>query len=141
MHFLTHPEEIGSDGYIAFAAGLWFYMTPQSPKPSMHDVTTGFFEPNSLDIAAGYKGGFGSTTNIINGGIECGGGTNTKAENRGRYFLEFLEEFGIDTTNETDLGCATEGSFPVGGAGSANGYFQNGLDQGNNQNECKLVSW
>jgi len=46
----------------------------------MHDVITGFFEPNSLDISAGIKGEFGSTINIINGEIECGGGTNGKAE-------------------------------------------------------------
>jgi hypothetical protein len=74
----------------------------------MHDVTSGFFEPNALDSAAGIQGGFGSTINIINGGIECGGGTNTKAESRGDYYLEFLSEFGIDPTNEEDLGCATE---------------------------------
>jgi len=67
----------------------------------MHDVVTGFFEPNALDDAAGIKGGFGSTINIINGGIECGGGhSNTKAENRGRYYLEFLSEFEMDTSAE-----------------------------------------
>lgn len=92
----------------------------------MHDVVSGFFVPNAADVAAGIKGGFGSTINIINGGIECGGGSNTKAENRGTYFLEFLDEFGIDTTNEIDLGCATEGSFPTGGTGDAMGFFQNG---------------
>lgn len=46
MELLEHPEYVHQDGYTAFAAGLWFYMTPQDPKPSMHDVMTGFFTPN-----------------------------------------------------------------------------------------------
>lgn len=138
MHFLTHPELVAQDGYTAFAAGIWFYMTPQSPKPSMHDVVTGFYVPNAVDEAAGIKGGFGSTINIINGGIECGGGSNAKAENRGLAYLEFLDEFDLDP--EGDLSCANEGSFPFGGTGDADGYFQNGRDV-NNPGECELVSW
>lgn len=66
----------------------------------MHDVVSGFYDPNAADAAAGIRGGFGSTINIINGGIECGGGSNSKAESRGEYYLEFLSEFGIDTANE-----------------------------------------
>ena len=49
-------------------------MTPQSPKPSIHDVATGFMVPTAADDAAGFGAGFGVTTNIINGGQECGGG-------------------------------------------------------------------
>jgi hypothetical protein len=137
MHFLTHPELVAQDGYTAFAAGIWFYMTPQSPKPSMHDVVSGFFLPNAVDEAAGIKGGFGSTINIINGGIECGGGTNSKAEKRSTSYLHFLEEFDMDPEDETDLSCATEGSFPTGGTGDAMGYFQEGGSIG----ECELVPW
>lgn len=136
MHFLTHPELVAQDGYTAFAAGLWFYMTPQSPKPSMHDVMTGFFEPNEKDQAVGIKGAFGSTINIINGGIECGGGMNSKAKKRSTSYLHFVEEFGLDPDEETDLDCATEGSFPMGGAGDSFGYFEVGSN-----GSCKLVSW
>jgi hypothetical protein len=45
----------------------------------MHDVVSGFFAPNEVDKQNGIKGGFGTTINVINGGIECGGGTNKKA--------------------------------------------------------------
>jgi len=86
-------------------------------------------------------GGFGSTINIINGGIECGGGSNKKAENRGKYYKEFLSAFGIDPSGEQHLSCATEGSFPMGGTGEALGFFQNGQDHNDVENECKLVSW
>jgi hypothetical protein len=46
-------------------------MTPQSPKPSMHEVVVGRFVPNSVDLANNMEHGFGATISIINGGIEC----------------------------------------------------------------------
>ena len=52
----------------------------------MHDVMTGFFVPNSVDDAANIKASFGTTTNIMNGGQECGF-SSTKAISRGEYFL------------------------------------------------------
>ena len=82
MYLLENPEEAASSGYTAFSAALWFYMTPQSPKPSMHDVATGLWVPNATDINSGLKQDdgkncFGITTNIINGGLECGQGRET----------------------------------------------------------------
>ena len=47
-------------------------MTPQSPKPSIHDIASGWFVPTQNDADAGIESGFGMTTNIINGGHECG---------------------------------------------------------------------
>jgi chitinase len=96
MYLLEHPDEAASSGYVAFQAGLWFWMTPQSPKPSMHDVITGFWQPNSADRSAGMKTSnnglncFGITTNIINGGIECGNSVNKGSVNRGLYFNDWL---------------------------------------------------
>jgi len=61
-------------------------MTPQSPKPSMHDVVTKFYQPNDVDENNGIQGTFGTTTNILNGGVECNNGHNLKAEQRGEYY-------------------------------------------------------
>ena len=47
MEFLVDPGKVSRNGEIAMAAGIWFYMTPQAPKPSMHDVMSGRFIPNS----------------------------------------------------------------------------------------------
>jgi len=81
----------------------------------MHDVMTGFFEPNSIDIGANVGANFGTTTNIINGGLECGNGSS-KAVSRGVYYNEWLGFFGLPT--ETDVGCANQSSgLPSGGAG------------------------
>jgi len=49
------------------SAALWFYMNPQDPKPSMHDVITGYFVPTAADKAVNLGADFGTTTNILNG--------------------------------------------------------------------------
>lgn len=43
LRFLENPDLVHEDGYLAFASALWVYMTPEDPRPSMHDVMTGFF--------------------------------------------------------------------------------------------------
>jgi hypothetical protein len=43
---LNNPERVASEGWLAFASALWIYMTPVSPKPSMHDIVAGFWQPN-----------------------------------------------------------------------------------------------
>ena len=68
MYLLENPDLVHTDSFTVFTSALWFYMTPQSPKPSIHDVATGFMVPTSADVNAGFHSGFGTTTNIINGG-------------------------------------------------------------------------
>jgi len=46
-------------------------MTPVSPRPSMHNIVAGFWQPNTYDTKAGFKLGFGATINVINGVEEC----------------------------------------------------------------------
>jgi len=96
MYLLKNPDLVVEDGYVAFSSALWFYMTPQSPKPSMHDVATCYFEPSAGDKTAGIKkynnlNGFGITTNIINGGYECGtGAENSSSKKRISYYKAWL---------------------------------------------------
>ena len=80
---LQDPDRVAREGWLAVSSAVWFYMTPQSPKPSMHDVVVGHWVPNEVDLSAGIKSGFGATINIINGGVECGGSTEiAQAQNR-----------------------------------------------------------
>lgn len=46
-------------------------MTPNSPKPSMHDVVTEYYVPNTYDTGINITVGFGATINIISDGTEC----------------------------------------------------------------------
>ncbi|RWR90607.1 chitinase 1 [Cinnamomum micranthum f. kanehirae] len=69
---LNNPDLVATDAVISFKTAFWFWMTPQSPKPSCHDVITGGWTPSDADRAAGRLPGYGVITNIINGRMECG---------------------------------------------------------------------
>ncbi|CAL9186369.1 unnamed protein product [Musa hybrid cultivar] len=79
---LNNPDLVATDPTISFKTALWFWMTPQSPKPSCHDVITGSWTPSNADRAAGRLPGYGVTTNIINGGLECGKGSDARVADR-----------------------------------------------------------
>lgn len=88
---LTDPNAVGKNGQLGLGSGIWFYMTPQPPKPSMHDVITGGGGYHPSDTASGITvtqetyvdwagetqtGGnpadkFMTSISVINGGVEC----------------------------------------------------------------------
>lgn len=76
---------------ISFQTALWLWMTPQSPKPSCHDVTTGRWTLSSADTAAGRVPRCRFITNTINGGIECVKGSNAQVENRIGFYKRFCD--------------------------------------------------
>jgi len=96
VDLLRSPEKVSQDPYLAFATALWFWMTPQTPKPSAHSVMVGTWSPSSADRASGRVPGFGMTTNIINGGLECSKPSNEKVERRVMYFRHFSSLLGVD---------------------------------------------
>lgn len=76
----------------------------------MHDVMTGYFDPNAYDISVGILDGFGATTNIINGGLECDTGIETSSSlARAEYYSEFCKDFGVN--RGLNLGCENMGPF------------------------------
>jgi chitinase len=104
MDLLGDPDLVTSDPVVAFRTALWFWMTPQSPKPSAHDVMTGGFAPSDADLAAGRLPGFGLTTNIINGGLECGRGADARVADRIGFFERFTALLGTDVGTNLDCG-------------------------------------
>ena len=40
-----------TDPPLSVLASLWFYMTPQSPKPAMHDIVIGNWVSSDQDYA------------------------------------------------------------------------------------------
>jgi hypothetical protein len=44
VDLLTQPNLVMTNTAppLAMLASLWFYMTPQPPKPAMHDIILGF---------------------------------------------------------------------------------------------------
>jgi len=91
-----------TDPPLAVMASLWFYMTPQSPKPAMHDIVIG----NWVSPDKAYRGPvFGPTSLVINN--ECGG--EDKAEPGGagesrriKAFKWFNKYFGVEAIKGTE---------------------------------------
>merc|ERR1719299_48425 len=70
-------------------------MTPRENKPSCHDVMVDKWEPTSADIRGNRLPGFGVTTNIINGGLECNRPGNAAVEDRVKYYERYAEILGV----------------------------------------------
>ncbi len=67
------------------------------------------WEPSATDLAAGRVPGFGSTTNIINGALECGIPTDDRILDRIGYFKRYVGLFGVTTGSNLD--CSTQRPF------------------------------
>ncbi len=92
------------DGTVAFMSAIWFWMTPQAPKPSCHDVMVGNWVPSAEDIAAGRdKSKFGMTVNIINGGLECDRPTDHRVYDRIDYYKRYIGL--MEETAESNCEC------------------------------------
>ncbi|KNC77249.1 hypothetical protein SARC_10289 [Sphaeroforma arctica JP610] len=91
---LDNPDLLIKDGVLAFRASLWFWMTAQYPKQSSHAV---MIDAAVECSSAGRYNGFGRTTNIINGGLECQMPTPQKVQNRVNYYLRYASILQVDT--------------------------------------------
>eukprot|EP01054_Gregarina_sp_Poly1_P011148 Gregarina_sp_Poly_1__11147@NODE_905_length_5764_cov_9_157627_g645_i0_p3_GENE_NODE_905_length_5764_cov_9_157627_g645_i0NODE_905_length_5764_cov_9_157627_g645_i0_p3_ORF_typecomplete_len358_score27_91Glyco_hydro_19/PF00182_19/1_2e31UCH/PF00443_29/0_12_NODE_905_length_5764_cov_9_157627_g645_i029894062 len=85
---LDDADRVAQIGTLAWASGLFFWMTEQRPKDSCHQVITGkrtYLKPSQT-------GGFGLATLIINGGAECSGAScqeDPKSAGRIQYFKRY----------------------------------------------------
>lgn len=97
---LNNPDLVQTDPVVAFKTAIYFWMTPQSNKPSAHDVMIGKWHPSAADRAKGRIPGFGMTTNIVNGEIECNKGDNMQSMNdRIGFYKHFLKLLGASDNN------------------------------------------
>ncbi|KAJ7540001.1 hypothetical protein O6H91_11G118100 [Diphasiastrum complanatum] len=106
---INNPDLVASNAIISFKTAIWFWMTPQAPYPSCHAVIIDEWKPTTMDIAAKRMPGFGVTTNIINGGLECGRGSDPRVLDRVGYFERYCAILGVHPGNNLD--CATQKSF------------------------------
>ncbi|KAK9176391.1 hypothetical protein WN944_028408 [Citrus x changshan-huyou] len=99
---LNNPDLLATDPVLSFKSAIWFWMTAQPPKPSCHEVIIDEWKPSANDVNAGRLPGYGLTTNIINGGIECGQSGNAAVRNRIGFFTTFCGKFGIQPGDSLD---------------------------------------
>nr|BBQ04076.1 chitinase [Aquimarina hainanensis] len=108
---LDNPDKVIQDAALAFQTAIWFWMTPQYPKPSAHNVMANKWVPNDLDKTKNRVPGLGMTVNIINGGVECGQGTEKpQVLSRIGYYQRYTGIYNIGTDMDgvhdlSDCGC------------------------------------
>ena len=98
---LQNPAKV-TEGWLAFASAVYFFMQPRPPKPSMFELIYGYWTAPTVNSATEVDSkepgpSFGASIMIINGGIECGGSKATaQAANRVKYYNGFMDYFGLD---------------------------------------------
>lgn len=99
---LDNPGLVETDAVVAFKTAIYFWMTPETHKPSAHDVMIGKWQPNAKDKAAGRTPGFGMTIVIVNGALECNKGEDNYSMNdRIGFYQFFLKKLGVTDPNCT----------------------------------------
>ena len=99
---INNPDLVATDLTILFKTAIWFWMTPQANKPSNHDVIIGNWRPSAADTSAGRVPGYGVITNIINGGLECGHGSDNMVADRIGFYKRYCEIMGVSYGNNLD---------------------------------------
>ncbi|KAK7360285.1 hypothetical protein VNO77_02268 [Canavalia gladiata] len=106
---INNPDLVAQNPDVAFKTAIWFWMTKQGNKPSCHDVITGKWTPSSADRSAGRVPGYGVITNIINGGLECGHGSDSRVEDRIGFYKRYCQMMGVSPGDNLD--CNNQRSF------------------------------
>ena len=121
---LDKPEMV-ADTWLNLASAVFFFVYPQPPKPSMLHVIDGTWQPNQRDRDNGLTSGFGVTTQIINGGVECGGTVEVaQSLNRIDYYRNFANYLSVPVLDTEVLGCKGMKQFDADGAGALNIYWE-----------------
>jgi chitinase len=119
---LDQPELVSTNPTLAWASSIWFWFTGgacnpgETCKPNCHEVFVGSKQMCAADVAAGRKYGYGWVTNIINGGLECGGAGGGACDyrvlSRVRFYKHFCEILGVAPLaagwTEDNLHCAEQ---------------------------------
>ncbi|HHQ4886710.1 TPA: glycoside hydrolase family 19 protein [Aeromonas veronii] len=144
---LDRPDLV-ADTWLNLASAVFFYIYPQPPKPSVLHVIDGTWQPNDHDRQSGLIPGFGVTTQIINGRVECGGSAeHAQSQNRINYYREFANYLGVPVSADEVLGCKGMNYFDEKGTGSLSTYWD--LDwryvaenpNGGKSYACQLVGY
>lgn len=142
---LLNEPNLVADTWLNLASAIFFFVYPQPPKPSMLHVVDGTWQPNEMDSENGLSPGFGVTTQIINGGVECGGTEeNEKSLNRILYYQQFATYFGVLLRIGEKSGCANMKAFDNGGAGAIPIYWEQDwswVPPEGPSYDCKLVGY
>lgn len=104
---VSNPDVLETDGELSLMSAIWFWMTPQCPKPSCHQVMQEIYDESATSYSSALmsKKGFLHTVNIINGDVECRG-ANAKPLLRSKLYKHYMGLIGFTQTeiNNEDMG-------------------------------------
>jgi len=125
---LNDPGRVATNPTLAWASSMWFWFSGgacdraagEKCKPNCHEVFLGHKNMCPADLQAGRKYGLGWVTNVINGGLECGGAGNGACDyrvvSRIRFYKHFCGLLGVDPFapgwTESNLACAEQKNYP-----------------------------
>ena len=121
---LASPDDVSTDGFLAFASAMWMYMTPVSPRPSLHEVMSGYYQASTFDVNPGNikDNSFGTTTNVITNNEECGSGTISSGDQaRADNFETMVTLLGLDS--QSNLHCEDMANFDSNSSSYKPTYF------------------
>lgn len=99
---IHQPELVEWDPILSFKTALWFWYWKNPPRPALHDIHTGKWQPSSGDFEANRASGFGLTINIVNGTGECGRGSSPGAQDRIAFYQRMCSILEVDPGNNID---------------------------------------
>uniref|UniRef100_A0A2N9G7K7 chitinase n=1 Tax=Fagus sylvatica TaxID=28930 RepID=A0A2N9G7K7_FAGSY len=91
---INNPELVATDPTISFKTAIWFWMTPQSSKPSNHDVIIGKWKL-AADTSAGRVSNCGTL-------LECGDGSDSRVADKIGYYKRYCDILGVSYGNNLD---------------------------------------
>lgn len=99
---LNKPEILAQDGKIGYMTAILFWMTPQDPKPSAHDVIIKKWKASQEQVEKGLgERGFGVTIMVLNGlEANLGETDGSPVKRRAGHYRDITEKMGVDITGE-----------------------------------------
>ena len=107
-----------SRSWLAFASGIWIFSTPEPPQPSMLDMVTERWQPNSHDDELNIKQGFGATTlTLVRPDEDCQdkAPSTLASADRKKHYKRFARKLNLNIDLEV-LDCKKMGKFTNQGA-------------------------
>ena len=108
VDLINNPDLVATDPTISFKTAIWFWMTPQANKPSSYDVIIGNWRPFATNTSTSRVLGYGVITNIINGGLECGHGSDNMVADRIGFYKRYCD---IGSKPGNNLDCYNQKPF------------------------------
>ncbi|RLN50146.1 hypothetical protein BBJ28_00021917 [Nothophytophthora sp. Chile5] len=89
LDLLNNPEIVATDTSVTWMTALWYWMTPQGGRV-IHDVVAG-------------EDGFATSTDIINGALECGPDAPNQVNEQQRiaYYAKMCEALDVQPLGKT----------------------------------------